>query len=287
MTNKSFNINRKFGVEIEFFFDASRRGGLSAVVRKQNIIAELAAKGIELVQEGYNHHTRNHWKLVTDSSVSFEGLEIVSPPLKGREGLKQLEVVLEVLNKYEARVDKSCGIHVHHDINDFEIKDIKNLYASYIKFEKVFDQFVPRSRRAQNNRFCGSLQTFEYTVAPETVNRVLGKVKQADSITDLDYVHSSRYKKLNLKSYLKYGTIEFRQHAGSTDFEKIKNWILLTQHFVNNSLVRKVDFKYSEKWDTMAYFTDVTNMTPAKGTDEELCNVLKYFKKRAKELAVS
>ena len=56
--------------------------------------------------EGYNHTTRPYWKIVTDASVSHEGLEIVSPVLKGQDGLNQLEKVLKALNQVELRLTK-------------------------------------------------------------------------------------------------------------------------------------------------------------------------------------
>jgi hypothetical protein len=38
-------------------------------------------------------------------------------------------------------------------------------------------------------------------------------------------MHNNRYYKINPISYLRHGTIEFRQHQGSTSYEKISKWI--------------------------------------------------------------
>ena len=46
---------------------------------------------------------------------------------------------------------------------------------------------------------------------------------------------NSRYFKLNLQSYVKYGTVEFRHHSGTTTFSKVKNWILICARLVEYS----------------------------------------------------
>ena len=40
-----------------------------------------------------------------------------------------------------------------------------------------------------------------------------------------DAMNGNRYFKVNACSYARHQTIEFRQHQGSTDFEKISNWV--------------------------------------------------------------
>ena len=45
-----------------------------------------------------------------------------------------------------------------------------------------------------------------------------------------------RYYKVNVMSYNNHRTIEFRQHSGTTEYEKIKNWIDFLTAFLNWSL---------------------------------------------------
>ncbi len=270
MTTNKFNEERTFGVEIEF----------KAVLREE-VAARMNEKGVPTYVEHYNHSTRDHWKVITDSSC---GYELVSPILKGREGLRQLELACEALNELGAKVNRTCGLHVHHDINDYSVEDTKNLYATYIKFEKIIDSFLPNSRRGDNNRFCKSLTSVNYSKTEQSVLESLQRTKTMDDIKSL---FSTRYLKLNIQSYVKYGTIEFRQHSGTTEYEKIYNWIILTQQMVDNAMVRKVNFKYSDKWNTMSYFADVMNMTKAKGATDEVYNTLKWYRARAKQLAAA
>ena len=56
---------------------------------------------------------------------------------------------------------------------------------------------------------------------------------------------NSRYYKINSHAYIRHQTIEFRQHSGTTDYEKISNWIAFLAALV----------KYSEKNEITACAT--------------------------------
>ena len=78
-----YTFTRKFGIEIEAY-NCSR----------ERLARELREAGIEVTVEGYNHTTRPHWKLVTDSSLNGnDTFELVSPILVGEAGLRELEKV--------------------------------------------------------------------------------------------------------------------------------------------------------------------------------------------------
>jgi len=262
-TIQKFNEERTFGVEIEF------QGNREEVARLMN------AKGVRAYVEGYNHTTKSHWKLITDSSC---GYELVSPPLKGREGLEQLKKACEALKEARASVDRRCGLHVHHDINDYNAKQIANIFAIYIKLEKTIDTFVPNSRRANNNTYCKSL--FQGT----TQQAILDKLKAVNSIEDIRRIWYTRYVKVNFQSYVKYGTIEFRQHSGTIEFDKMYNWILLTQQIVNMAAtpVQKI---YKPENDNLQSMRNILRLIPAKGATKEVAAMFKWYRNRAKQLA--
>ena len=43
-----------------------------------------------------------------------------------------------------------------------------------------------------------------------------------------------------MQSYVRHNTIEFRQHSGTVEFEKIANWILFLHNLVEYSKTKKV-----------------------------------------------
>jgi hypothetical protein len=61
----------------------------------------------------------------------------------------------------------------------------------------------------------------------------------------LSEAYPSRYMKLNCQSYEIHGTVEFRQHQGTTDGEKIVAWVVFTQMLVERAVAGKIRMK---KW---------------------------------------
>lgn len=211
----------KFGVEIECF-------GVSRSVLAQ----ALNAAGVPTHSESYNHTTRNHWKIVNDASVQGEAaMELVSPVLQGEAGLAQVEKVCQVLVRLGAKVNKTCGLHVHFDARTLSVNNWKSLYKNYITLEGEFDAIMPDSRRANNNRFCRSL-TFRNGSKESTFNAIdrATTVQQLSSL-----VAGTRYVKLNAESFQRHGTVEFRQHSGTVEFEKIGNWIRICGALIDKS----------------------------------------------------
>lgn len=212
-----FNFDRSFGIELEIY-GASRA----------RLISEFAAQGIRLVDEAYNHNTRNYWKVVSDSSISGEnGNEIVSPVLRGQDGIEQIKKVCIALAKAGAKVNNSCGFHLHLGASDLNLENFKNLIKSHIEVEAGFDSIVPNSRRANNNHYCKSL-----TSAARSKQELLTKINAAGSINELVRIFNTRYLKLNLQSFTRQGTVEFRHHSGTTTFSKIRNWIMICARLV-------------------------------------------------------
>lgn len=202
--------NRTFGVEIECMVPTDTGlGGLEDALR---------AAGIEVFVEHYNHHTRPHWKMVSDSSIrAFDGyvpLELVSPVLKGTAGRDQLRQVCGVLKREGVRVNRTCGLHIHHGANDLGLQGLKDLFLIYMQNEEQIDKMVAPSRRGDGNQYCHSL----LRTRPHWV-------QHSTSLDELLDVLSDRYVKLNFQSYRKYGTVEVRQHQGTVDAEKILAWV--------------------------------------------------------------
>lgn len=202
-TQLDYSFTRKFGIEIEAYN-----------CTREKLASELRAAGIDVAVEGYNHTTRNHWKLVTDASLTGNNtFELVSPVLEGEAGLKELEKVCWVLEFCDVKVNDSCGLHIHMDAADFDLQTWKNLALSYKHLERVIDSFMPQSRR--QNYYCKGLSSIS-----------AADIQAAQSIHDLQAAFgNNRYRKVNLEAYARHRTVEFRQHSGTTNFTKMENWI--------------------------------------------------------------
>lgn len=209
-----FRFDRSFGVEIE-----AKGPSIDEVCRAIN------AAGVLCQRECYNHTTRPHWKVVTDGSVCG-GFEVVSPVLRGKNGLEQLKKVCEALRQIGSRPDRQCGLHVHLGTGDFgEDPQIwKALYRNYATLEETIDSFMPASRRGSANQYCQSMR----------VRDLEQKLERATTLREIErsVTGTSRYFKLNSQSFWRHKTVEFRQHSGTIDYDKIANWIEFCARFV-------------------------------------------------------
>lgn len=227
-----------WGIEIETLIPGT-------LIMRRNVALglaqEISAAGVSCSFAGYSHATAHHWKIVTDASVTsptpgYVGLEIVSPPLDDDPGFNQIDVVCNVLTRMHARTNRTCGLHVHIGVQQFVatnghyarpthkgIAMLRRLVLLYLENEDIIDSLLPPSRRSNNNFYCRSIK----------INADLEALNRATNISDLARaVFNDRYSKLNLHSYLKHSTVEFRQHSGTVDPVKIKYWIKLCKKFV-------------------------------------------------------
>ena len=195
---------RRFGVEIECV-GASRAA----------IIRECGQRGLAIFSESYNHCDGGNHKIVSDASIRGEnGNEVVTRPLSE---LEELRTILDALKAAGARVNKSCGLHVHIDAADLYIGQAVNIINNYYYLRHLINCSLPASRT--NNRYC---QVKNYTELVGRDNWYLTLDAFVDAVRD-------RYVAVNIRAYKRHGTIEFRQHQGSLNFAKIKNWILFLQ----------------------------------------------------------
>lgn len=216
----SVSGTRRFGIEIE-------------CIANTNELIEIAREnGLNIQTEDYNHHTRRHWKIVTDGSLHYRGgragyspIEIVSPPLSGPEGMEEVEKMCLSLRQANTIINRSCGLHVHHDASDVTLAGVRTLAQNWCNNQLAIDTVLSPSRRADGeNSYCMSF-TQEYC------NRITARRNLSEAMD----AAGTRYLSLNFTSYSRHGTIEVRQHQGSIEFSKISHWILLGQLMIAKS----------------------------------------------------
>ncbi|MBR4601253.1 MAG: amidoligase family protein [Prevotella sp.] len=207
-----------FGVEIESYNFC-----------RNSLIEAGRENGLTVRSEGYNHEDNRHYfKIVSDSSISGENSnEVVSPILKGKKGMNSLQAMCNALATVDAKVNRSCGLHVHIGAANMSEEHYCRLVRNYQKIEKVIDSFMPTSRRANNSRWCHTLQGIDFS----------GCTTKRDIARAMNY---DRYYKVNAIAYERHKTIEFRQHSGTTDYEKIANWVMFLAHLVEYSFKHEI-----------------------------------------------
>lgn len=203
----SWTFDRTFGVEIEFF-------GISKDAARE----ALLEMGISVKWHGYTHQTTDWWKIVRDGSVNNKGtedgsgLELVSPILKGIKGLEQVKLAVKTLKEAGAKVDSSCGLHIHLGTNGFTIERFRRVLRFYTTHTEDINSMMDESRRYST--YCGPWRADSLELA-----------ENARSMSALVRAQGDRYRSVNLEAFPRHGTIEFRQHQGTLNGREIERWI--------------------------------------------------------------
>lgn len=174
------------------------------------------------------------WVAKTDSSISpdsgYRGVEIVSPVLRGADGLKQVADVCKWLQSIGAKVNRSTGCHVHVGFagGAQELAVLTGLVAYHET--ALFAVTGTKSRMA--SRYCKPVR-----------NSAGHKQTAAKQGSGPAY---DRYHTLNLEN-LNSGrrqTVEFRCFAGTTNETKVIGYVRMCLALVEKSF----EMKRLPKW---------------------------------------
>ncbi len=189
-----------FGVEIECF-----------------VPRQLVSEG-RIAVGGYHHGIQvpelpQGWTAQRDGSVHTRsrakvGVEIVSPVLKGVEGLRQIKVVLDWLRNNGASVNRKCGLHVHVGVGS-DLSLVRKVTTMAANFEKaIYASTGTKSR--ERGSFCMPIASQYQGIA---FNDTVSMAQRA----------RTRYHQLNLTNLINGSrpTVEFRAFAGTLNVAKV------------------------------------------------------------------
>jgi hypothetical protein len=162
------------------------------------------------------------WSLKHDSSVRGHGLELVSPKLRGDNGLAQVRTVCNTLKEIGATVDRTCGLHVHHDFRNMEFPSMQRQIMAFLEREDLIMRLVAPSRRT-NYDYCPRWN------GGSDYGRPTNWIEAFSRATSLSGMSQGPRGTLNLWAYGVHGSVELRAHAGTTRFEKIAAWVRFGQ----------------------------------------------------------
>lgn len=170
----------------------------------------------------------------SDGSIRLpNGIEVSTSPSRGRAFEEQIVETCDSLEMCSAKVDKSCGLHVHVDARDLTHKQILGAARLYAKVEKALYEVVAPSRRgADYAKPWGDTfkrgGVFDDATAEARMAKleesVYGSKEEVKRVKSNPHKHNARYHGLNLNALLLYGTIEFRLHQGTVNAKKILMW---------------------------------------------------------------
>jgi hypothetical protein len=176
------------GIEIEFFCDLDRD--------------DLS---YQLANEGLGKYVALH----TDGSIQQDAGTFdheICILAKEKEIFGVVKDVCKVLQDANARVNKSCGLHVHLDMRN---RDHKTAFYNLASSQNALFAMNPFSRQA--GTYCKRIDTKDFAKA----------------------ACQDRYFGINAQAYEKHKTIEIRIHSGTIMEDKINNWVKILMAIVN------------------------------------------------------
>lgn len=155
------------------------------------------------------------------------GVEIPSPILQGREGLRELQQVMELLRRNGFFTNRADGLHVHHDAPEWAEDDLLTAHTVELWEENLdlIRRFVDPYRTITS--MCAS-----HKGDHEYQQRAWEQFKQTKNVD----VIRDKFRALNINHLQRLGSLEIRLHEGTLDFEKAAAWIRFGQGFLNFAL---------------------------------------------------
>jgi hypothetical protein len=231
---------QNFGIEIE----------MTGITRETAAKAIAAHFGTTEKYTGSTYVVRDPegktWKLVNDGSIDKErrdskghyrpindrdySVELVSPILIYDE-IPKVQKVVRTLRKAGARVNPSCGLHVHVDAANHSAKTLRNLLGvMYGKEDLLFKALQVKDRRV---RYCRKTREDILTAARKDKHLTMDSLGAIwYGVKDWNYratqhYNDSRYHALNLHATFSKKTVEFRLFNSTLHAGEVKAYIHL------------------------------------------------------------
>ena len=238
---------QKFGIEIEM--TGITRAAAAQVIAGHFDTSATHVGGIYdafAVRDGENRQ----WKLVSDSSIHLEtrrgqtrnaayAVEFVSPICK-YDDIGTIQEIIRKLRSAGAKVNSSCGIHIHIDASPHDVKTLRNI----VNIMAAKEDLLYKTLKVDVHRehYCAKADT-----------RFLDELnaKRPSSMADFEQIwyngpsgrnyhyDQSRYHGLNLHSVFSKNTIEFRLFNSTLHAGEIKSYIQLCMAISHQALVQK------------------------------------------------
>jgi len=158
-----------------------------------------------------------------DNSRGGHKCEIVSPILRGEEGLKQVAEVLHILEAKGHRVNQSTSVHVHCAWNRSWPSEALARLVTIVAYVEKGLYAITGTKSRERGRYCGGVRKY-------------GNEKDAKPNLDRD-----RYHALNLTNLARgtKDTVEFRTWSGSLSPTKVTGWVMVCLGLVERALSGK------------------------------------------------
>jgi hypothetical protein len=205
-----------FGVELETTIPASAQIRVGGYHAGAPVMGANAGEQ-SLIAPKFNGAA---WKAERDGSIMIDkpghvACEFVSPILKGEAGVRHLLEFVDFLRATGAKVNRSCGLHIHLGIEGAANGEELTEYVERLTRLVAFNS---KALYAQTGTLSRELGCFCRPIGDQTKSgiRQMKRTKSLDAAA-----RANRYHILNLTNLTFTGTVEFRCFAGTTNRSKI------------------------------------------------------------------
>jgi hypothetical protein len=201
---------RTFGVEIETV-GLSEDSALAAI---EGVVSARRAQ--------YSSRDYSAWSVKGDGSLeSPNGMaaEIVSPVMTwgDPDHYAQVERVTRALREAGARVNETCGLHVHVGASDLSRTELMGVVKAYTSAQDSIDHNISPDRDSAQ-----WAKTWPSWEVPAVRYAEMDWNAMRDTFITGGYM--DRYMTVNLAPFADRGTVEFRQHHGTLNPRSILAW---------------------------------------------------------------
>lgn len=238
----SYNVQeRTFGLELEF--------------------ADVDKSGV-ILPEGFSW-SKDETFVNTDMSLvsgaGNRGGEVNTPPLRlNEEDLGKLKFVLDQLLENGGRLTWVCSIHVHIGIADLGLDELKRLFAlSYFSGRYIYE-YSDLEDWNEETWYLPIPDYSYYEAAMKTETKEAFFNVFANSMRK-GYIRHV----VNVASYFKRGTIEFRNFNATTKWEELCNCIDFAYKYVEYALNHSIEeMKTIGSYDEFLAELEITGPAP-------------------------
>ncbi len=175
------------------------------------------------------------WKAERDASIrtpsGYQACEIVSPVLKGEEGIKEVIEVLKKLRELQFSPNETTGCHIHLGFDESWGADVLARLLSIVSYLEGGLFAITGTHRRELGTYCKGIR--KHGDAPKAKEKMDHERYHALNITNLANRNSRQH------------TVEFRVFSGSLNETKIVGWIQTCLGIME----RAVNSKRSPKWE--------------------------------------
>tara|TARA_B100000683_G_C12456692_1_gene542369 strand:+ start:453 stop:1580 length:1128 start_codon:yes stop_codon:yes gene_type:complete len=234
----------------------------------QGIEIETAGVSIAQIKTAFENASIKGASVVHDGTPSVDA-EIILPPLclfnmdgtPCQVAYEYLTSVCRVLNRLGCRINSNCGLHVHVGIYPLEVDQPSHQWTadSIAKKERTGRYYTGGLELEPINAVVWYDVLYRYSRQQQLINRILPPSRTNNrycypiNLNNFDNLHANnatiesikqltrgKFSVINFETWSR-GTVEFRQHSGTIEAEKIIAWCKLIRTIVNWSITDRVE----------------------------------------------